>query len=223
MQKQKLNWGFTLLELLVVMGIIAILLVAIVPAVNSLTKSSGRKATVSLLLSSIERARSQAIRDQRPTYVAFAGRPPAGNNTISDPNLISNYYYRSLAIFEDNADPTKSKVQVTPWKTFPAGISLRTEISFAAPNTFSNATWSASDFYFTPDTANSGTLQNFPAIKFDEAGNLVAPTAADPTRAIRLRFFEGFVTGTNERPTNKANKDEIIEIAPNSGRAKYVP
>src|SRR4051812_15826426 len=67
--------GFTLLELLVVISIIAILLVAIAPAVNSLAKSSGRKATASLLLSAIEQARTQAIKDARPTYVAFPGVP----------------------------------------------------------------------------------------------------------------------------------------------------
>jgi prepilin-type N-terminal cleavage/methylation domain-containing protein len=57
--------AFTLIELLVVIAIIAILLVAVVPAVNTLSKSSGRKATASLLLGTIEQARAQALKDGR--------------------------------------------------------------------------------------------------------------------------------------------------------------
>jgi hypothetical protein len=204
----------------------AILLVAIAPALKSLTGSSGRKATASLLLSSIERARAQAIKDARATYVAFPGIPASGANSITDQKIVSMYFYHSLAIFEDGDPNTVNapKVQITPWKPFPTGISLRTEISYSAANSSSNASWSASDFFFTPDPTTGGKTQDFPCMKFDEAGNLIAPTAANATLPIRLRFFEGFVTnGTYEKPTTRTNKDEIIEIAPNSGRAKYVP
>ena len=63
--------AFTLLELLVVVGIISVLLVAVIPAVNSLSKSSGRKGAISNLLGAIEQARAQAIKDGRRTYVVF--------------------------------------------------------------------------------------------------------------------------------------------------------
>src|ERR1700693_2696656 len=75
--------GFTLLELLVVIGIISILLVAIVPAVNSLSKSSGRKAAVNNLLGAIEQARVQAIKDGQAAYLVFPTF--ATSSTITDP------------------------------------------------------------------------------------------------------------------------------------------
>jgi competence protein ComGC len=52
------SFAFTLLELLVV---ISLLLVAVIPAVNSLSKSSGRKGAISNLTTVIEQARSLAL------------------------------------------------------------------------------------------------------------------------------------------------------------------
>jgi prepilin-type N-terminal cleavage/methylation domain-containing protein len=216
--------AFTLIELLVVIGIIAALLVAVVPAVNTLSKSSGRKATASLLLGVIEQARAQAIKDGRATYVVFAAQPVGSVTGVTDQKIIDRYFYHSAAIFEDDPDPTQPKVQLTPWKLFPAGISLRTEISFAAPPPppvpINNANWSSGSFAFTPAGSQ---LQSFPYMEFDQTGMLVAPTPVDPAQPMRLRFFEGLVTGTFEKPTTQANKDEAISIADTTGRATYVP
>src|SRR5689334_22329245 len=63
--------AFTLLELLVVLGILAILLVAIVPAINSLSKSSGRKAAIGNLLGAVEQARAEALKSGRATYIVL--------------------------------------------------------------------------------------------------------------------------------------------------------
>ena len=79
--------AFTLLELLVVIAIVSILLVAIVPAINTISKSTGRKATVSLLLGVIEQARAQAIKDGRATYVVFAAQPVGSTTGVTDQNL----------------------------------------------------------------------------------------------------------------------------------------
>lgn len=218
--------SFTLLELLVVVAIIAVLLLATIPAVNSLSHSGNRKATASLITSTIEQGRAQAIKDARATYVVFPAEPINSNSSITDSKLLNRYFYHSVAIFEDDpTDSTKPKVQVTPWKVFPDGVSLRTDISFSAPappaTTTSNASWTSDiAFAFTP--AGSTATQNFPYMKFDESGTLVAPTPVN-AGSMNLRFFDGFVTGTYEHPTNKANRDETISIASTTGRAEYVP
>ncbi|MEY2539813.1 MAG: hypothetical protein QOG67_3553 [Verrucomicrobiota bacterium] len=207
--------SFTLLELLVVIGIIAILLVAIVPAVNSLSKSSGRKSAINIVVGTLEQARSQAIKDGRATYVAFAAQPTDGATDISDKGIIDRYFYHSVAIFEDDPSGSPTKTQLTPWKVLPTGISVRTEISFSS----SNAAWKSDDFVFVPDASK---IKKFPFVKFNSVGALEAPTPAW-SGPIPIRLFEGSVNGTAEIPTTKNNKDETINIARLTGRPEYVP
>lgn len=213
--------SFTLVELLVVIAIIAVLLTALVPAMNSLSKSSGRKGTVSLLLAGLEQARTEAIKNGRATYLVFPAQPTDASSPITDNATLDRYFYHSFAIFQDDpTDVTKPKVQLTPWKIFPTGISLRTEISFSTSSSAGNSTWTSDVFSFTP--AGPTHTEKFPFIKFDESGTFVLPTSPNPG-PVMLRFFEGTVTGTFEHPTNSKNKDEIISIARVTGRATYVP
>ena len=60
-KQRERSGAFTLLELLVVVGIVSLLLVAVIPAVTSLSKSSGGKAAVSNLMNALEQARSLAF------------------------------------------------------------------------------------------------------------------------------------------------------------------
>ncbi len=120
--------GFTLVELLVVMGIIAMMLVALVPAVTSLSKSGGRRAARDSLLGGIEQARAEAIKSGQATYVVF----PMFSNGMQF--TLDRYNYRSYAIFEDNAASPGNVKQLTDWKSFPAGVALRAEVQAPAAN-----------------------------------------------------------------------------------------
>jgi len=213
--------AFTLIELLVVMGIILLLLAAIVPAVNSLSKSNGRKAAIGDLLGGIEQARTQAIKDGHASYVVFAAQPVGGTSTISDKNILNRYFYHSFAVFEDDAaDPVNNpKVQVTPWKTLPIGVSLRSAISFA-PSDQTKPQWASASFAFTP----VGAAQSFPYLKFNPNGEVESPTIPlKPADPIPLGIFEGFVTGKSETATNSANFTQTITISAHTGRAEYIP
>ena len=76
--------AFTLVELLVVIGIIAVLLAALVPAVTSLSKSKGRKGALGNLATVIEQARALALPDSRNTYVSVATTIQNARTTLTD-------------------------------------------------------------------------------------------------------------------------------------------
>jgi prepilin-type N-terminal cleavage/methylation domain-containing protein len=201
--------AFTLLELLVVMGIIALLLAALIPTVN-ISKSTGRKGAVSNLVGAFEQARSLAIKDGRPAYVVLTT-----NLSSTDQNLVQRYSYRSYAIFEDEEDPAKpgtfKQKQSTEWKVLPTGVSLRSDIS-ATP-------WVADiDFPFTPEGASK--TEKFPYLKFNSSGQVDSPAPANGQ--IQLRIFEGYVSaGGSEHMTSSKNFDETITIGTVSGRSTY--
>src|SRR5262249_7323242 len=103
--------AFTLIEMLVVLGMIVILLSALLPAVTSLSKANGRKAAMATLLGGLEQARAEAINTSQATYVVF---PTFGAGTAQ--STLDRYNYKAYAIFEDNAANPGSVKQVTPWK-----------------------------------------------------------------------------------------------------------
>ena len=196
--------AFTLLELLVVIGIISILLVAIIPAVNSLSKSSGRKAAVSNLLGAIEQARAQAIKDGQATYVVFPDVLPGSPDVAT----IQRYAYRSYAIFEDDAATPGAVKQLTPWRNLPTGVSVRSSSLLNLANTIS--------FPFTPlGAAVTGT---FPFLKFNSNGEVDPATTRNPantTGTIQLGVFEGYVntTGTDIDTTRSTAGPQTDSIA----------
>lgn len=77
--------GFTILELLTVIGIMALVSVASMPAVSALTKSSKINQAMSQITSTLEQARQYAVANNTYTWVAF---------------------------YQDNAAPEGSKVYV---------------------------------------------------------------------------------------------------------------
>lgn len=189
-------------------GIIAVLLVAALPAVTSMSKSSARKSAISGLLGIIDQARAQAIQDGKSTYVVFPDKLPSNNN----PSMAQRYSYRSYAIFEDDLVAGTPK-QLTPWRSLPTGVSLRIGSLNYLANTIS--------FPFTPLPGTNGP---FPFLKFTANGEIDPSTTRNPnntTGTIQFGVFEGFVDGGGaERSTNKTNFTESVEVQRLTGRAR---
>src|SRR5438477_7217904 len=148
---QSVRAGFTLLEMLIVLGIIAILLALLASAVTSLSKSGGRRAARDRLLGGIEQARAEAITSGQSAYIVF---PTFTSGT--QPTL-DRYNYRSYAVFEDNAASPGNVRRLTDWKSFPAGVALRAAGTAAlsinlAPTASPTPSVSPPPFSFTPDS-----------------------------------------------------------------------
>ncbi|HJT81800.1 MAG TPA: hypothetical protein VJ719_11425 [Chthoniobacterales bacterium] len=195
--------------MLVVIAIITVLVVALVPAVNSISKSSGRKGAVSGLLGAVEKARSLAIKDGQATYIVFPDKIDGGSDEI-----IQRYSYRSYAIFEDDSATPGAIKQMTPWQNLATGISIRS----GSLNYLANSL----EFPFTP--LGSGTNAKFPFLKFTPTGEIDPATTRDATTTtgtIQIGVFEGFVDKDgNDKKTSANDFSESIEISRLTGRAQ---
>lgn len=205
-----------------VMGIIAIALAALVPAVTSLSKSGGRRGARNSLLGGIEQARAEAIKSAQATYVVFPAFTSGTQSTLD------RYNYRSYAIFEDDAANPGNVKQLTDWKSFPTGVALRAAaytINGVSVDSFLSylqdpaALNPAPTFTFTPDLSAAAV---FRCLKFNSNGELQAPIA--PANAVYLGVFEGFVSNGSEVATTKDGSGnlsavEYITVSQFTGRA----
>jgi prepilin-type N-terminal cleavage/methylation domain-containing protein len=219
-QRNRTRRGFTLIELLVVIGIIAIMLVALIPAVNSLTKSSGRKAAIGSLVGAIEQTRANAIKTGRASYLAFATFSGASADTLD------RYNYRAFAIFEDDPGNASTPKQITNWNTLPKGVALRAKPGASgslADLQDAGSLTPAVTLTFTPDRNATAV---FRCLKFNETGGL---EIAAPATNVMLTVFEGRVDGAAEVVTSAKDASgepaarESLRIARLTGRAEVVP
>jgi type II secretory pathway pseudopilin PulG len=209
-QRERLS-AFTLLEILLVIGIIAIMMVLLVPAVTSLAKSNGRKAAIANLLGGIEQARAEAIKSGQATYVVFPTFASGAQSTLD------RYNYKSYAIFEDDAANPGSVKQLTAWKSLSTGVALRAAGTAALSNLADPATLTPSvAFSFAPDPS-AAPLKCF---KFNSNGEVQAPAAN-----VLLGVFEGYVDNGSEVATTKDGSGnpsavEYLTVSQFTGRAE---
>jgi type II secretory pathway pseudopilin PulG len=200
--------GFTLLELLVVTGIIVLLLAAIMPAVNSLSKSNGRQAAIANLLGGIEQARAEAIKSGQSTYVVF---PTFGSGTSQ--TILDRYNYKSYAIFEDDPANPGAVKQLTAWRTLPTGVGLRSA---------SLGALATSTFTFTP--AGSTATGLFPFLKFTTNGEVDPISTPSPSASpVPFGIFEGYVIAGADNDTNSSKFTQTITVGRFTGRAECTP
>ena len=223
MKRPSSETAFTLLELLVVMGIIIIALTALVPAVTSLSKAGGRRAAINSLLGGIEQARAEAIKSGQATYVVF----PTFTGGVQ--STLDRYNSRSYAIFEDDAARPGNVKQLTDWKSFPTGVALRAgayTINGVSVDPFlsylqdPSALNPAPTFTFAPDLSAAAV---FRCLKFNSNGEVQAPITL--ANAVYLGIFEGYVSTGSEVATTKDGSGnpsavEYVMVSQFTGRAE---
>jgi len=79
--------GFTLIELMVTLSVVAVLLVVAVPGFQTAVNSNRLAASANEMLASLQTARMEAIRRNRRTLVCFSANAGAASPTCATSNL----------------------------------------------------------------------------------------------------------------------------------------
>ena len=212
------------------MGIIALLLVATLPALRGLNQTESRRGAVGNMMGVLDRARMMAISDGLATYVVFAC--PSNANQIN-----ADLRGRAYAIYEDSDNVSFIPTQKTPWTQLPKGMAFKvdqtdsTYTSVTSCPVFSTFPLTGSATASGPGTSASVAL---PYWKFDNTGVVVdppAPSGVDANLYRRMLIFPGYIDASDheistQNSTGAGNKQhaqlEEIDVNLATGRAKYI-
>jgi len=206
--------GFTLVELIAVIGIILLLMAFMLPAVNDVLKSRGRKGAVNSLLNTFEQARVLALQTSTPVYVGFADRdfPQGGSGQRNE-----DFPYTRFMVFRESTPeldgPNAPKyIALTKWISLPKGIAFK-----SGPSTVTDAA-SKGTISISPDDKFSRitTAYAMPVVKFNSTGMIEIPAVNVP-----LYIYEGFWDGSREVSTSPNTKLlDRISFSRFTGRAQ---
>jgi len=102
--------GFSLLEVMLTMGLIALLMALTIPCWNAISRSQSRHASTTLVMESLEQARLAALTSKNDVWVIFRSERSSGPNSL---RLLSK---QGSAI-----------TPLAPWQKLPPGIAFREE------------------------------------------------------------------------------------------------
>ncbi len=190
--------GFTLLELLVVVGIIGILASMTIPSLKGLGRANKTAAANRQILDDLSAARLRAISERTTVYMVFL--PPNLFNSIRNPALYSDQdrkeinrllagqltSYALIAKRSVGDQPGRATPRyLTEWKQLPDGMLVATN-KFIALSQNSWATLAATNrpfFYFAGlpfPNGESRTDYALPGIAFNSHGQILQPGGAVP-------------------------------------------
>jgi type II secretory pathway pseudopilin PulG len=165
--------GFTLMELLVSVGLITVFMVLMIPCWGAMSRSRARQAATGIVLTSMERARNAAITGKNNVWVIF--RDSAGVNQAS---------LRTLIKKDSMITP------LGPWQPLPAGISFLKDSATLMQEHPPGDVLAASLNGQPPAT---GEL--FGALMFQNSGRIGIPLSGGTPLAIHLSSVSGHPPG----------------------------
>ena len=195
--------GFSLLELLVAIVLIALLLTLISPAMNGFRGSAARKGAVSLVMTTLEQARILAIETGREVVVIFWKK----NGTADTPPDEQD----AMIVLRRNETETGWE-QMNRWIKLPHGI------LFHSNDTASLILCNIPAEEIRSILPNSPTSEHLGAVHFSSSGAVQWPGTS---AGLRIALTEGRRGTDGALLANKQNSGtyEIISLARYTGRA----
>lgn len=199
--------GFSLIELLSVVAVIALMMSLIAPAVSGFSSTAGRRGAVNTLMNTFEQARVKALESGATVYVVFWRRVFPEHD--------------SVMVVSEPQDPTNPYNSLTRWIKLPKGILLHQP---ALGQSLLSATVPANIFDPSrmPNSFTLGSGEFINILAFNETGVVGFPTSKPYRKLIVSEGVRG-AGGTEALISQKKQTSggfEIISISPYTGRAQ---
>ena len=216
--------GFTLVELLAVIGIMILLAAFGVPALNSLTNTNRLNLSVRLVSNLMAVARSEAINAGVPVQLRvvtdkWQSPPTAADDTSGHFRKISLWKYdRTTSVY----------AQFSKWETLPDGVVIEPAANPSTIYTFPSSDPPGTYFLdptlgnFLPAVNTGSAIANFVYLQFNPTGALNFPVAVPS--GVYLLMIEGVIPPGKSTPlrTHGLKNWAQIRVASLTGRINVV-
>ncbi|MFZ4776235.1 MAG: pilus assembly FimT family protein [Terrimicrobiaceae bacterium] len=208
--------GFSILELLLVISVIAIMMSLLLPAVAGFSSTAGRRGAVNILMNTFEQARVAALESGQNVYVGFAD----SDFPVEDMRYAAFIVFRD-ATDQENPNHDKPYIVLKKWTRLPKNIALKSNITASIISSGKVKTFD-SNLQYQVSTAQ--VANKFPAITFNSSGAIEEPSGVNK---LFLLLYEGYYSeGQDNHTRNKTTQEssaglfEKISLSRYTGRAQ---
>lgn len=203
---------YTIVELLVVVGIMALIMSIALPSFSKMAKGQATKSSSRNIVAVVKAARSYAITERKNIAIVFVNK-----TNCATYNIPINYGYTSYLVFEVKKDATdqwifQNNIDGEVWTDIQPG----TLIYYDSSNIIENGITVKASLK-NLNLGATTTQFDLKGIVFKSSGQMAT------TNQIKIRIQEGVYPGGNTDPvvTNTAN-NITVEINPYTGRLTYL-
>lgn len=189
--------AFSLVEVLMVMGIIAIMVTLVAPAIAGFSSTAGRRGAVNLVMNTIDQARVAALEQGREVQIVFWRRESPEADAIK--------------VRRKTEDGTGWE-ELTKWVKLPKGVLLHNP---PAANVFNSKNSVELD-----ELTGNPEKKNLGVIEFTASGTLRIP--ASPNNLVILTEGTRETEETISQRKDQSGGFEIISVARYTGRPTLV-